>query len=146
MNECITVLINPASTPLLCSSHLQPARSLPHPALLQLGVVDDAVELGHLVLQLLRSPAEPLGLLAEPAGLALGRSLGCLHLGLLLDGRGAALQTGADIRLQHRKHRKLASFVSGETERNNILPIPLTLDNKRQMAELQSELSLGCAD
>lgn len=76
----------------ILTPHLQSAGSVAQPALLQLRFVDDAVELGYLIFQLLRPPAQPFGLQGQPSSLALHCTLGCLHLGLLTDHRCAALQ------------------------------------------------------
>lgn len=72
--------------------HLQTTNSVSQPALLKLGLIDDAVEFGHFIFQLLCPPAQTLGLQGQPSCLALHCTLGCLHFSLLADHCCAALR------------------------------------------------------
>ncbi len=78
--------------------YLQTEGSLPHPALLQLGFINDAVEFGNLILQLLCPLAQSLHLLRQTACLALG----CLQcrLNFLL------FLTGCNVVLEERTKQK----------------------------------------
>lgn len=67
----------------VCDSYLQTSGFLLQSALLKLGLINDAVEFGHLVLQLLHSPPQPLDLLREPSCLALCHPLCRFDLWLL---------------------------------------------------------------
>lgn len=72
--------------------YLQTVGSLAQPALLQFGIISDAVEFGHLILQLLHPSAQPLHLLSQTARLAIRHLTGRLHFLLLLVGCGIVLE------------------------------------------------------
>ncbi len=72
--------------------YLQTDSSLPQPALLQLGFINDAVEFGNLILQLLCPLAQSLHLLRQTACLALGCLLCRLHFLLFLTGCNIVLE------------------------------------------------------